>query len=346
MEIAPQVAREAFLRYYSMPSPESTCMRRREFLKLIGGVTPFCPLPVSAEQTTMATIGVLVRSAPGWQEFWQVFRDAMRELGYVEGNNIKYELRSDQGDIGRLPELAAELVQLQVDVIVPWYTPAAIAAEQATREIPIVCAICGDLVGTGLVQSLARPGGNLTGNSSLTAELSAKFVQLVHEMMPSAHRVAVLANAPDPFSKVFVKQIQSAGQTTRTAIDTIMIDSAEELDAAFAAMDKSRPDAVIVQPSLPTKRVAELALSYRLPAICGSRQFVQDGGLMTYFAVEADMYRRTAVFVDNILKGARPAELPVEQPTKFELILNLKTAKAIGLTIPPTFLALADEAIE
>jgi putative ABC transport system substrate-binding protein len=323
-------------------------MRRRAFLKVIGGVTTFCfwALAVSAEQTRVTTIGVLVRGAPGWQQFWQLFREALRELGYIEGKNVRFEFRSDQGEISRLPELAAELVRLKVDVIVPWFTPAAIAAKQATREIPIVCAICGDLVGTGLVESLARPGGNVTGSSSLNAELSAKFVELIREMMPSAHRVAVLANAPDPFSKVFVKQIQLAGEATRTAIDPIMIHSAEELDAAFPSMERSRPDAVIVQPSLPTKRAAELALSYRLPAICGWREFVHDGGLMAYFAAEADIYRRAAVFVDKILKGAKPAELPVEQPTKFELVLNLKTAKAIGLTIPVAFLAHADAVIE
>jgi len=323
-------------------------MRRRAFLKVIGGVTTFCfwALAVSAEQTRVTTIGVLVRGAPGWQQFWQLFREALRELGYIEGKNVRFEFRSDQGEISRLPELAAELVRLKVDVIVPWFTPAAIAAKQATREIPIVCAICGDLVGTGLVESLARPGGNVTGSSSLNAELSAKFVELIREMMPSAHRVAVLANAPDPFSKVFVKQIQLAGEATGTAIDPIMIHSAEELDAAFPSMERSRPDAVIVQPSLPTKRAAELALSYRIPAICGWREFVHDGGLMAYFAAEADIYRRAAVFVDKILKGAKPAELPVEQPTKFELVLNLKTAKAIGLTIPVAFLARADAVIE
>jgi putative ABC transport system substrate-binding protein len=323
-------------------------MRRRAFLKVIGGVTTlsFRALAVSAEQTRVTTIGVLVRSAPGWQQFWQSFREALREFGYVEGNNIRFELRSDQGEIGRLPELAAELVRLKVDVIVPWFTPAAIAAKQATREIPIVCAICGDLVGTGLVESLARPGGNVTGNSSLNAELSAKVVELIREMLPSVHRVAVLANAPDPFSKLFVEQIQLAGEATGTAIDPIMIHSAEELDAAFPSMERSRPDAVIVQPSLPTKRAAELALSYRIPAICGWREFVHDGGLMAYFAEETDIYRRTAVFVDKILKGAQPAELPVEQPTKFELVLNLKTAKAIGLTIPVAFLAHADAVIE
>ena len=321
-------------------------MRRRAFLKMMSGVTTCWPFAVSAEQTRVTTIGVLVRSAPGWQQFWELFREALRQLGYVEGNNIRFELRTDEGDISRLPDLAAELVRLKVDVIVPWFTPAAIAAKHATSEIPIVCAICGDLVGTGLVESLARPGGNVTGNSSLNAELSAKFVELIREMIPSAGRVAVLANAPDPFSKVFVQQIQLAGQATGTTIDPIMIHSAEELDGAFQSMERSRPDAVIVQPSLATKRAAELALGYRIPAICGWREFVHDGGLMAYFAAEADIYRRTAVFIDKILKGARPAELPVEQPTKFELVLNLKTAKAIGLTIPAAFLAHADAVIE
>jgi putative ABC transport system substrate-binding protein len=323
-------------------------MRRRAFLRVIGGVTAFCfwAPTVSAEQTRVTTIGVLVRGAPGWQQFWQFFREALRELGYVEGKNVRFELRSDQGEISRLPDLAAELVRLKVDVIVPWFTPAAIAAKQATREIPIICAICGDLVGTGLVESLARPGGNVTGNSSLNAELSAKFVELVREMVPSAHRIAVLANAPDPFSKVLVRQIQLAGEATGMAIDPIMIHSAEDLDAAFPSMERSRPDAVIVQPSLPTKRAAELALSYRIPAICGWREFVHDGGLMAYFAEETDIYRRTAVYVDKILKGAKPADLPVEQPTKFELVINLKTAKAIGLTIPAAFLARADAVIE
>jgi putative ABC transport system substrate-binding protein len=321
-------------------------MRRREFFKVIGGVTIFWAPAASAQQTKVTTIGVLVRGAPGWQQFWQLFREALRELGYVEGKNIQFEFRSDQGDISRLPELAVELVRLKVDVIVSWFTPAAIAAKQATREIPIVCAICGDLVGTGLVESLARPGGNVTGSSSLNAQLSAKIVELIREMVPSAHRIAVLANAPDPFSKLFVQQIQLAGEAAGTAIDPIMIHSAEELDAAFPSMERSRPDAVIVQPSLPTKRAAELALSYRIPAICGWREFVHDGGLMAYFAAEADLYRRAAVFVDKILKGAKPAELPVEQPTRFELVINLKTAKAIGLTIPAVFLARADAVIE
>jgi putative tryptophan/tyrosine transport system substrate-binding protein len=261
-------------------------MRRRQVFKVIVGLTTFWVLAASAQQPRVTIIGVLVRGALGWQRFWESFREALRQLGYIEGKNVRFEFRSDQGEIGRLPELAAELARLKVDVIVPWFTPAAIAAKQATHEVPVVCAACGDMMGTGLVESLARPGGNVTGCSSLNAELSGKFVELIREMVPSARRVAVLANAPDPFSKVFVKLIQLAGEATATEIDTIMIHSAEELDAAFVSMEGSRPDAVIVQPSLPTKLAAELALSHRIPAICGWRDFVHDGGLMAYFATE------------------------------------------------------------
>ena len=209
-------------------------MRRREFIALLGSTAIAHPLAVRAQQPKVPTIGVLVRAAPGWEQFWRLFREALRELGYVDGLTVRFEFRSDQGEMSRLPEMAAELVRLKVDVIVTWFTPSAVAAKGATRETPIVCALCGDLVGNGLVESLARPGGNVTGSSSLTAELSAKIVELVRETVPSVHRIAALANAPDPFSKSFVKQIQLAGEATGTAIDPIMIHSAEELDAAFA----------------------------------------------------------------------------------------------------------------
>ena len=244
-----------------------------------------------------------MRAAPGWQRFWQLFPEALRHLGYIEGKNIRFEFRSDEGQMSRLPELAAELVRRKVNVIVPWFTPAAIAAKEATHEIPIICAACGDMVGTGLVESLARPGGNITGNSSLNAELAAKTVELIREMVPSAKRIAALANAADPFSKSFLKQIQLAGEATGTAIESIMIRSAEELDAAFPTMESKRPDAIIVQPSLPTKRAADLALSYRIPAVCAWRQFPRDGGLAGYFGSEDEMYRRAAVFVDKISEG-------------------------------------------
>ncbi len=298
------------------------------------------------QQPGVATVGVLVRAAPGWERFWHSFPEALRDHGYIEGKNIRFEFRSDEGQMNRLPELAAELVRLKVNVIVPWFTPAAIAAKQATHEIPIICAACGDMVGTGLVESLARPGGNVTGNSSLNAELAGKTVELIREMVPSAHRVVALANAADPFSKSFLKQIELAGEATGTVVDPILIRSVEELDAAFAIGESKRPDAIIVQPSLPTKRAADLALNYRIPAVCAWRQFSRDGGLAAYFGAEDEMYRRAAVFVDKILKGAKPAELPVEQPTKFELVINLKTAKELGITVPPSLLATANEVIE
>jgi putative ABC transport system substrate-binding protein len=318
-------------------------MKRREFIALLGGAAAGWPVAAPAQQPT---IGVLVRAAPGWERFWQLFPEALRDHGYIEGKNIRFEFRSDEGQMSRLPELAAELVRLKVNVIVPWFTPAAIAAKQATREIPIICAACGDMVGTGLVESLARPGGNVTGNSSLNAELAAKTVELIREIVPSAHRVVALANAADPFSKSFLTQIQLAGEATGTVIDPIMIRGAEELDAAFRAMESKRPNAIIVQPSLPTKRAADLALSHRIPAFCAWRQFPRDGGLAAYFGAEDEMYRRAAVFVDKILKGAKPADLPVEQPTNFELVINVKTASALGITVPPTLLGLADEVIE
>jgi putative tryptophan/tyrosine transport system substrate-binding protein len=320
-------------------------MRRREFIALGAGAAVI-PVVALAQQPKVITTGVLVHSAPGWQRFWQVFPAALSARGYVEGRNIRFEFRSDEGDLSRLPELAAELVSLKVDVIVTWFTPTAIAAKQATRDIPIVCALCGDMIGTGLAESLARPGGNVTGNTGLTAETSAKIVELIRELVPATHRIAVLANAPDPFSKSFLKEMQLAGEATKTVLAPVMIQRPEELDAAFSAMVRERPDAIIVQPSLPTKRVAELALAHRIPAVCALRDFADEGGLMAYSSVELDMYRHAAELVDKILAGAKPADLPIEQPTRFELIINLKTAKALGLTLPQSLLLRAGEVIE
>jgi len=215
-------------------------MRRREFITSIAGAVIAWQLVARAQQPKMRTIGVPVRAAPGWQRFWKLLPVALHDLGYTEEQNIRFEFRSDDGQISRFSELAAELARLKVDVIVSWFTPAAIAAKQATRDIPIVCALCGDMVGTGLVENLARPGGNVTGNSSLNPELGAKAVDLIHQMVPSAHRIGVLANAPDPFSKPFLKQIQDAGEAAGTAIEPIMIHTAEDLDAAFPTMATSR----------------------------------------------------------------------------------------------------------
>jgi putative tryptophan/tyrosine transport system substrate-binding protein len=317
-------------------------MIRRAFITLLGGAAATWSLAVRAERK-MPTVGVLVVGAPGWEQFWQSFPDAMREIGHVEGQNIRYEFRSDQGQIDRLPDLAAELVRLNVDLIVTWYTPAALAAKAATHDIPIVMALAGDPVANGIVDSLNRPGGNVTGLSAVTAELGGKAVELIREMLPSSHRVVALANAPDPFSKPFVEQIQAGGKATGIVVDAEIV-RAEELESAFAEMGK--PDAVIVQPSLPGKRVAELAAKHRVPAVSTLAPFAELGGLMSYGPVRAQLYRHAALYVDKILKGAKPSDLPVEQPTQFELIINMKVAKAIGLAMPSSLLARADEVIE
>ena len=256
-------------------------MKRRDFLAMVASAALW-PLPGTAETAKVPTIGVLVVESPASQRFWRLFQEDMRELDYVEGKNVRYEFRSDGGQGSRLPALAAELVGLKVDLIVAWFTPAALAARQATRQIPIVMALVGNPVENGLVESLARPGGNVTGMAALGAELAGKCVDLVRELVPSAHRIAALVNAPDPFTKPFLRQIQLNGEASGIAIEPIMIQSTAELDPAFIAMEKERPDAAIVQPSLPIKRVAELAIKSRIPAISFIRDFANEGGLMGY----------------------------------------------------------------
>jgi putative ABC transport system substrate-binding protein len=321
-------------------------VKRREFITLLGGAAAAWPLAASAQQRKVPTIGVLVVEASGLEQFWRLFREDMAELGYVEGQNIRYEFRSDQGQISRASALAAELVRLNVDLIVTWFTPAAQAAKAATPDIPIVMALTGDPIANGLVESLSRPGGNITGMSGVNAQLGGKCVELIREMLPSAHRVVALTQAANPFSQPFLEQIEAGGSAIGIVIDNKALGSLEELEAAFAAMEKERPDAVIVQPSLPDKRAAELAVAYRIPAVSTFQPFARQGGLMSYAPAMAYLYRRAAVYVDKILKGTKPGDLPVEQPTQFELIFNMKTAKALGLAVPPSLLARADEVIE
>jgi putative tryptophan/tyrosine transport system substrate-binding protein len=322
-------------------------MKRRAFISLLGTAAAVWPLAGRAQQPAkLPTVGALVLGSTDPEQFWRDFRQGLRELGYVEGQNIRFEFRSAQGQVDRLPELAAELVRLKVDVIVTWFTPPTQAAKQATHEIPIVMADTGDPIGTGLVASLPRPGGNVTGIASVSAELAGKSVQLIRDMLPSARRVAALANAADPFAKPFLEQIKLGGEATGTTINPVSIGGSEEFEAAFAAMEKDRPDAIIVQPSLPSRRAAELALKQRVPAVSVPRWFAEQGGLMSYSPRYADLFHKAAVYVDKILKGARPADLPVEQPTHFELVINMKTAKALGLTIPESFVLRADEVIE
>ena len=273
-------------------------LTRREVIAVLNGAALW-PLTSIAEQRKVPTIGILVVGAPGSEQFRRLFQNDMAELGYVGGQNIRYEFRSDEGQIGRLPELAAELVRLNVDLIVTWFTPAAKAAKEATREIPIVIALAGDPVANGLVVSLNRPGGNVTGMSGVNAELSGKSVELIRDMSPSAHRVVALANASDPFSKPFLEQIEAGGRATGIVIDAKMLRSPEELETAFADMGKERPDAAIVQLSLPTKRAVELAAKYKIPTVSSLRLFAEQGGLMSYGPVPAYLYRRAAVYVDK-----------------------------------------------
>src|ERR1700730_13228874 len=227
-------------------------MRRRDFIGLLGGAAAVRPLAAHAQQPKMPTVGALVIGNINPEQFWRELRQGLRDVGYVEGQSIRFEFRSAEGHLDRLPELAAELVRLQIDIIVTWFTPTALAAKQATHEIPIVMAETGDPVGTGLVASLPRPGGNVTGLASVAAELAGKSVQLIREMLPSARRVTALANATDPFSKPFLEQIKLGGEATGTTINAIGVSSNEEFETAFAGMEQDRPDALIVQPSLPT----------------------------------------------------------------------------------------------
>jgi putative ABC transport system substrate-binding protein len=291
-------------------------------------------------------IGVLVVGQPGNEEFWRLFRDEMRKLGYIDGRSVRYEFRSDEGHLDRLPALAAELVQQNVDVIVTWFTPAAVAAKQATPDIPIVMASAGDPVAAGLITSLARPGGNVTGVSGMSSDLAGKCVELSRELLPQARRVAALINPPDPFSKAFLDKIQSAGKVAGIAIQPVPVNNIDELEPAFIALAKAAPDTVIVQPSLPSRRVAELAVRHKLPTLGPVRAQAEAGVLMTYSGDGADNYRKAASMVDRLLKGAKAADLPVEQPTRFRLVINLNTAKALGLTIPTPLFQRADDIIE
>jgi putative tryptophan/tyrosine transport system substrate-binding protein len=323
-------------------------MNRRNHLRALAafGLSPGLsawPIAARAQQPRLTRIGVLLPANP--EPLLGLLRDALRERGYVEGENVQFTVRSAGGKPDLSRGLADELVRLPVDIIVVWQTPAAFAASQATTQIPIVMGMVADPVGSGLVASLARPGGNITGLAGTTAELGAKILQLIREALPATRRVAILANATDPFTKTFVAQIELAGQALGIATQTQVVRGVEDYEGAFAAMKKERTDAVIVQPSLPRKPAIELALKQRLPAMSPSLYFTGEGGLLSYAANLDDSYRRTAHFVERILKGAKPADLPVEQPTRFELRVNLVTAKALGISIPQSFLLRADEVI-
>ena len=322
-------------------------MRRREFITLLGGAAAAWPLTARSQQPRIARIGALYIGLADAESFKKELREGLRELGYVEGQNVAFEFRSAEGRLDRLPELAAELVRLKVDVIVALYVPCALAAKQATREIPIVI-IAADPVETGIVPSLARPAGNITGVSLMSAVFVGKCVELFRDMLATARRVAVLTNAADAlFAKLVLDHVEVAGRLTGIKIQPIMLPGPDqELDAAFAAMAREQADAVVIQGSLSTKRIADLAREHRLPAASSTRAFVDAGGLMSYGADGPALFRHGAKFVQRVLQGRQPGDLPIEQPTKFELAINLKTAKAMGLAIPEAFLLRADTLLE
>ena len=324
-------------------------MKRRAFIALIGGAAAW-PFAARAQQAEKKyTVGIL--SAGGENTALSVaFADALRELGWVEGRNVVFEYRYAENRPERLPELAADLVRLKVDVIAAAGTLAPLAAKRATATIPIVMTAAGDPLGSGLVASLARPGGNVTGMSLMAPDLGAKRLELLKEVLPRLSRVAVLWNADNPYSALVFKETKTGGQILGIEVQSLDVRTPDDFDGTFEVARRQRPDALItVEDPLTVdqrKRIADFALGQQLPSLHGVREFVAAGGLMSYGASLADLFRRAAGYVDKVLRGAQPADLPVQQPTKFEFVINLKTASALGLQIPDKLVALADEVIE
>jgi putative ABC transport system substrate-binding protein len=328
-------------------------MRRREFITLLGGAAAAWPLATRAHQPAMPVIGFLSFQWPKpLAPNLGAFRRGLNEEGYIEGQNVAIEFRWAEGRVDRLPELAADLVRRQVSVIAaPGSAPAALAAKAATTTIPIVSGIAEDPVKRGLVTSLARPGGNATGINFFSAELVAKQLALLRELLPGAARVAVLVNPADPArAESILQNVESAARVVGLQIAFLNASTAGEIDAVFASLVRERADALLIgaDPFFNSRRIqlATLAARYTIPSASGSRDWTEAGLLISYGTSVVDMYRRVGGYTGRILKGAKPADLPVEQSTKFELVINLQTAKTLGLTVPPSLLARADEVIE
>ena len=334
-----------------MRSPDAELSRR----SVLAGGFAFLLAPLAAEAQPagkVPRIGFLgTRSPSDTAPYLDAFRQGLRERGWVEGQNIVIEYRFAEGRFDRLPDLAAELVRLKVDIIVAAPTPAAAAAKNATATIPIVGISLGDPVGLGLIASLARPGGNVTGLSySVGMETFGKQLELLKEIVPKVRRVAILSNPANPFHALAIKEVKGAARSLGVELQLLEARGPEEFDGAFAAMTKERAGALLVMADsmfiLHRTRLADLVARSRLPAAYGVRENVEAGGLMSYGPSVPDLFRRAATYVDKILKGAKPEDLPVEQPTKFELVINVKTAKALGLTIPQSLMVRADEVIQ
>ena len=323
-------------------------MNRREFIGLVGGAAAW-PLTASAQRSggKIVTIGIL--AIEPWPPI-DTFRRALNDLGYIEGKNVRFEYRYAKGHNERLPELANDLVGLNVDVIVTWGTDAVLAAKQATTTIPIVMGTIGDPLGIGIVTSLAHPGGNVTGFSSRAAELGAKRLQLLKEAVPELSRVAVLFNPTNQYMPLALRSARKGAQILDVSLAVYEVHDITTLDAVFVTLTKDRPDALMVpaDPFLVSQRsrIAQFAIESKLPSIYTFREYIEAGGLIAYAPNYNDLFRRAASYVGKILKGAKPGELPIEQPTKFHLLINLRTARALGLTVPPRLFARADEVIE
>ena len=327
-------------------------MRRRDFIRVIAGSAAAWPLAPRAQQPEgkVRRIGYLAGGSSTFA-YPEAFRRGLRELGWVEGQNIVVDYRFAEGRLDRLPDLAAELVGLKVDLIVASPSPAVVAANNATKAIPIVMISVGDPVGLGLIANLAHPAGNLTGMSfSVGTETYGKGLELLKGVVPKIRLVAVLSNPANPGHTLGIRTLRVAAQSLGVQLQLIEARGPNEFDAAFAAMAEERVGALLIMPdsvfSIYRTQLADLAAKNRLPSMHGVRDAVEAGGLMSYGPNLTDAFVGAASFVDKILKGAKPADLPVQQPTKFELVINLKAAKALGLTIPPALLVRADEVIE
>jgi putative ABC transport system substrate-binding protein len=323
-------------------------MDRRAFVTLLGGNVVAAPLVAIAQQKrTMPHVGVLVaESAP--HPFTDAFRSGMRELGYVEGQTVLIEWRYADALFARAVELATELVRLKVNVIAAHHTPAVKASMSVTNTIPIVMSPAGAPLQAGLVKSLAHPGGNVTGLSSMEAELGSKRLELLASIIPGLRSVAVLGAKTDPFTQPYVADFQNAAARVGLQFKPVLVDGPRDFEGALAEMSRTGAQAVVIQPLFQphTGKVLELAGKHRLAVMSSYRDTTQAGGLISYSADHAAYFKRAAIFVDKILKGAKPADLPVEQPTQFELVVNLKAAKTLGLTVPQALLLQADQVIE
>jgi putative ABC transport system substrate-binding protein len=327
-------------------------MNRRTFLGSLAGGLLAAPLAAEAQQTgNVYRIGFLGNSTAALEaNLVGPFREGLRDLGYVEGRNVLIEYRWAEGKYDRFPALIGELLALKVAVIVTAGTPATLAVKKATTSVPLVMLAVGDPVGTGIVPSLSHPGGNITGLTAISTEMDAKRLELLREVVPSVSYIALLWNAGSPLQVLAEKQVQAAAQGLRMRVLSLGVKTEEEIKSALAVMARERPDALLVLADrlLLHHRalIMDFATRHRLPGVHAYRELVEAGGLMSFGPSYADMHKRAAYFVDRILKGAKPGDLPVERPLTFELVINLKAAKALGLTIPQSLLLRADQVIE